>query len=105
MCTARRAKIVVSLMAVFALLAYNPMLWASTVTVDESGDVDGNVEPFCHIVPQHQSLVEVFNYVDTVVTLILPSAIIIVINTMIVHHLVRLHNRSKEVSRPSRAAI
>ena len=93
MCTTRRAKFVVTGMAILALLAYNPMLWTSTVdiAVDTSN-------PFCHIVDKHEGLVEVLNYIDTVITLIIPSAAIIVINIRIVLHVVSMQNRSKEVN-------
>ena len=76
MCTVSRAIIVVVGEAVFALLLYSTSLWSSQVLYDQGVGL-------CSTRSVALRLVEVLMNVDTIITLILPSLVIITLNIRI----------------------
>ena len=76
-CTAKKAKIVVIAFAVFAMAGYSFALWTSgIVTVNGRASV-------CFPMTKYTKLVNLFNSIDTVITLIIPSILILVLNIRI----------------------
>ena len=76
LCTPKRAKIVVISLAFAACVMFNFALWTSEV---------GNLfqRPFCAPMPKYFTLVSGLNNVDTLLTLIIPTIIIITSNIRI----------------------
>ncbi len=87
----RRAKIVVTSMAVFAMLLYNVGIWTSGLI-----PVYGYTE-YCAILPEYYTLMTVFTNIDTFLTLIIPFLLIVFLNIGIIYKLVRHHARRQEL--------
>ena len=107
MCTSLRAKKVVLFLALFACVAYSFGIWTS-------GLVEGNGRMQCQPLPQYRSLVNIFNNIDTVITLIIPCVCIFVLNVrlatkikyfykkrMVMTASYLVPNRTKSEQRPS----
>ena len=77
-CTPRRAKMVITGLGIFALISY-------TIAPITSGpSTDSNVTGLdCHPKPQFQSLWHAFQHADSIVTVIIPSILIILLNVRI----------------------
>lgn len=75
-CTVARAKLAITILVVFSLVVYSPQLFASTIT-----SINGNDS--CNVHPDWRQTVNVFNYVDTVLTLLIPVVVITVLNVCI----------------------
>lgn len=75
MCTSLRAKKVVLWLAVFACIAYSFGAWTSGIVSSNPGQ-----PPQCQPLPKYRNLVDILNNVDTVITLIIPSISIFVLN-------------------------
>lgn len=88
MCTTKRAKVVVCALGLFATLAYTFALWTSTVF-----DVRGT--PFCMPMPKYYQLVTILNTVDTVITLVVPSVLIVLFNIRIIYAVVLVHRNRR----------
>ncbi|CAH1112241.1 unnamed protein product [Psylliodes chrysocephalus] len=71
-CTIKRAKTIVGVLSLLAFIVYVFAFFITDVIDDE-----------CQLKPEYKDLVEVINYVDTVMTLILPVVLIVGMNTMI----------------------
>ena len=76
-CTAKKAKLVVTVFAVFALIGYSFALWTSGIRT-----VNGRTS-LCFPMTKYIKLVNLFNSIDTVITLIIPSILILVFNIRI----------------------
>ena len=77
-CTRRRSFLVISSITASALLYYSFSLVTSKVTLNEKYGMS-----FCGVLPKYYQVVRILSSVDTVVTLIIPSVIIILFNTAI----------------------
>ena len=73
-CTIRRALSFVVVLCVTGLLLYNFAIWTSGVI-----SINGSDNHYCHIHPQYRPVVEFYTLVDTGVTLIVPSVVILVL--------------------------
>ena len=77
MCTSWRAVCVVCSLAVFACLLYSPYLWTSEVlTLTDGTDR-------CYHRPEHYQLFTAYNYLDTVITFLIPFVLILSMNVRI----------------------
>ena len=89
LCTSRRAKIVVTSLAIFAMAFYSFAMWTSVVTVNPSTNL-----PECLPARKHYHLVTFFNNADSILTLIVPFLIISLFNARIA-----LQIRSQRIAR------
>ncbi|XP_050517196.1 thyrotropin-releasing hormone receptor-like isoform X1 [Diabrotica virgifera virgifera] len=78
-CTAKRAKKIVSGLGLVAFLLYIFAFWITDVIDNE-----------CQLKPKYINFMEVFNYVDTTMTLVLPVIMIVGMNIMIARSLFKL---------------
>ena len=76
MCTVKRAKIVCFLLALFALAFYSYPLWTNVIIDIPNGTA-------CIVFRDYVYVVQILSYIDTIVTLLIPSAAIITLNTLI----------------------
>ena len=76
MCTIRRALMMVCILVGFAMVYYSYALWATSVE-----DYEGL--PTCLSKSQYHAALRVLSVVDTVITLVVPSALIIILNSSI----------------------
>lgn len=90
MCTPRRAKIVVVALSVVSAVLYNFALWTSAVQ-----DI-GIDEPQCHYLTQYIGLINYANNIDTILTLVVPSCMIIVANVRIVYAVILLQRQRRK---------
>ena len=79
-CTARRARIVVTSLAVAAILLYTYALWTSEV-------MDYYGRPFCSVKTQYYQMVLAIGNADTLITLLLPTIVIVGSNIRITYAL------------------
>ena len=79
MCTSLRAKKVVIFLALFAFAAYSFGAWTSGLVHPALGEG----APRCQPLPEYRNLVNILNNIDTVITLIIPSISIFVLNVRI----------------------
>lgn len=79
-CTKRRARTVVSVVVAFALLLYTPTTW--THDVIRFGKL-----AVCAPLPRHQYLTSAMATVDTLLSCLVPSLLIVVLNGRIIHKL------------------
>lgn len=70
-CTVSRAKTAIIVLVLASLIIYSPQLLASTVTNT------------CNVHPEWRQIVNVFNYIDTVLTFLIPVVVITVLNVYI----------------------
>ncbi|KAF2884644.1 hypothetical protein ILUMI_21531 [Ignelater luminosus] len=77
-CTVSRAKIVILILAVLAMLLFSPLLVFARVQYDQHRKIE-----LCTIDPEWQRYANVFNVVDTVLTFIIPVIVIGILNTCI----------------------
>lgn len=75
-CTVARAKLAITVLVVVSLVVYSPQMFASTIT-----NINGNDS--CNVHPEWRQTVNVFNYVDTVLTLLIPVVVITILNVCI----------------------
>ena len=94
LCTARRAKMVVCSLTVFSLLGYSFALWSSGIVIFEE-------TPYCVVLQKHQRFIFYVTYIDTFITLIIPSLIIIVLNTKIAVTIYKFSNRRERMRNPN----
>lgn len=85
-CTKRRARVVVSVVVVIALVLYTPTTWTHDVVRFGSLAV-------CAPLPRHQYLISVMATVDTLLSCLVPSLLIVVFNGRIIHK-IRLYQTS-----------
>lgn len=97
-CTTKRARIIVITIAVFALLAYTFALWTSEVNSYYK-------RPFCSVKSKYYQVVATINNADTLITLILPTVIIILCNIRIVWALARFFIRSWHEPMNTRSSV
>lgn len=90
MCTVRRAKTIVIVLVIFALVDHVYLLF----TV---GVVTRNCSEACDIKLGFESGMEIVNILDTIVSMVLPVILIVVMNTMIA---VQLYKFSKTYNNP-----
>lgn len=89
-CTVSRAKLIVTLLIIFALIFQSYVFWMATIIKTN----DGN--DICEMKPEYRDAMKVINFFDTVLTLIVPTILIIVMNVMIARNIylfkIRLKN-------------
>lgn len=91
MCTVARAKIVVFGLTIFALLAYSFGAWTT-------GIIANGVRQRCHCLSQYCDLVVIFNNTDTVITLIVPSMSIFIMNVRIIYKIAHFYEEHNSLS-------
>ena len=77
-CTKRRARVVVGIVVVISLVLYTPTTW--THDVIRFGKL-----AVCAPLPRHQYLMSVMATVDTLMSCLVPSVLIVVLNGRIIH--------------------
>lgn len=99
LCTRKNALIVEAVITLFALLVYSIYLWTTTIIHNPYG-LKGS---FCGPLHRFRLLIDVMTNLDTVMTLIVPSAVIITLNIRIgytVYNVVQWRNTLRESQRP-----
>ncbi|XP_039295093.1 uncharacterized protein LOC111058990 [Nilaparvata lugens] len=96
MCTVERAKAVVSLLAALALLLHCYSFFTASVRLSPEGG-----DQICEMNERYREAMRVINIVDTVLTLIVPLALIVVMNTMITRNLLRFGKRLQQQNNQS----
>ena len=86
-CTKRRARIVVSVVVAIALVLYTPTTWTHDV-ISFYGKL-----AVCAPLPRHQVLISVMATVDTLLSCLVPSLLIVILNGRIIHK-IRLYQAS-----------
>ena len=107
LCTAKRTKTIVIILAVFAIVFYSFSIWTSGLV-----PLHGR-EEFCTSLDMYAKLVTILSYIDTSITLVLPTTIIILLNTLIIYSVTQHHNNrdtligeeTKQVARKSRVYV
>ena len=94
MCTVKKANIVVTSLALFGFLAYNFGIWAPNSEYINTADFTGS---YCIIKEKYTHLIHILNNIDTVVTLILPSFTIIILNLQIIRAVTRINKDRRQV--------
>ena len=89
--TPKRAKITVVCLAIIAAILYNFALWTSRVQ-----DV-GFENPYCFPLKKYYKLINYANNIDTFLTLVVPSVIIIITNVRIIYAIFHLQRRRREM--------
>ena len=95
MCTVKRANIVVISLAIFGFIAYNFGIWIPTAIYIEGPN--GKRISSCFIKEKYSHLNNIINNIDTVVTLILPSCMIIVLNVQIIRAVTKINSDHRQV--------
>ncbi len=93
-CTKKKAKIVIGLLTVTALVLY---CW----TLFTSGVVSFHTKSFCMPLPQHFRVLTVMTSVDTFVAWVLPSFTIVILNVRIILKLHQYQSRCAEMTNAS----
>ena len=97
MCTVKKANIVVVSLAIFGFAAYNFGIWTpGSIYMTRSNGTE-RYGPYCTIIDEYRHLIYILNNVDTVVTLILPSCIITVLNLQIIRAVTRINKDRHQV--------
>ena len=78
LCTVKKAWVAVTLEAVFAFSIYSFAIWTSGVQTSRG-------RPLCYPLRQYYRLVNMFNNIDSVVTLVIPFLIIVIVNISLVY--------------------
>lgn len=92
LCTTKRAKIIVSSLALFSLILYSFGIWTSGVL---------RIPPLpvmCGPLPQYYRLVNIAYNLDTVITLLLPFIAIFVMNVRIAFKVARFYKERKHMA-------
>ncbi len=98
LCTVKKANIVVVSLALFGFIAYNFGIWTATsVQMPSMPGSNASSIPFCYYIHTYRHLLYVMNNIDTVVTLILPSCVIVVLNVQIIRAVTRLNKERHQV--------
>ncbi|KAJ1529235.1 hypothetical protein ONE63_006037 [Megalurothrips usitatus] len=92
MCTVARAKAIVACIVTFALVAHIYTLKTRGVVRGQDG------YDTCDLLEQHRGMMRVINLVDAIVTMVVPTILIIVMNTMITRNLVLFGRRFKQAA-------
>lgn len=95
-CTVARAKMVIFILTVLALVCHSYAFITAGVTKSRDG-----VEDVCDLKPEYLEVMRVINITDTVASLILPLILIVVMNTMIMRNFLKFSRRFKQTSVPS----
>ena len=95
LCTTRRAKVAVLVLAFAAALLYSYGLWTSGVHSLNLGYVQ---HATCGPLPQYTMFVNVAYNVDTVITLLLPFFSILIMNIRIAHRVVLFYRNRKSMA-------
>ena len=90
LCTRRRARIVVSSLVVLAVLLYSFSLWTSGVL-----EVPFVKKEMCMELPQYFAITRVIININTVVTMVLPSFLIVFFNAAMAIKIVNFMNRRR----------
>ena len=93
LCTTKRAKVVVGVLAAGSGILYSFGTWTSGVSLPVIG-----VDPMCAPLPQYTNIVSIVNNMDTVVTLILPFLAILVMNVRIAYKVAQFYHDRKHVA-------
>ena len=100
-CTRRRAAIVMGSLIGFAAVAYSFSFWTSGIIYTDDDPTHGVCQPF----PQYYHLLHVVTSIDTLLTLILPSLTIIVLNTGIAIKIFSFLHRNSETPEESSLSV
>ncbi|CAG2215628.1 mu-type opioid receptor-like [Mytilus edulis] len=88
-CTTRKAKIIIVLFTLISFIIYNFTLWTFTVKIAPSG------MSLCLPIQEFNYILQYLYYIDTVVTLVLPTLITIVLMIPITYNLLELLRRQQ----------
>ncbi|XP_045481183.1 neuropeptides capa receptor-like [Harmonia axyridis] len=93
-CTVRRARITVSILILLAIISQLYTFWIAGIIENDFNEFE------CEMLPQYQEVMKIVNFIDTIVTLILPLVMIVAMNTMIARSLIMFRKRmvAKEVN-------
>lgn len=91
LCTTRRAKILVSVLAMASLVLYSFGIWTSGVFTMYS-------VLMCGPLPKYMNFVNVANNLDTIITLILPFLAILIMNVRIAYKVAKFYKERRHVS-------
>ena len=97
MCTVKKANIVVASLALFGFLAYNFGIWAPNSEYIKGANATDIIGPYCNIKEKYARLIHILNNIDTVVTLILPSFTITMLNLQIIRAVTRINKDRRQV--------
>ncbi|XP_044582329.1 neuropeptides capa receptor-like isoform X2 [Cotesia glomerata] len=92
-CTVARAKMVIFILTVLALVCHSYAFITAGVTKSRDG-----VEDVCDLKPEYLEVMRVINITDTVASLILPLILIVVMNTMIMRNFLKFSRRFKQTT-------
>lgn len=81
MCTVSRAKAVVAVLTLCALVSQSYVFWTAGIIKI------GEKEYQCEMVPENMAAMKVINFIDTAITLVAPLFLIVVMNTMIARNI------------------
>ncbi|XP_008548250.1 pyrokinin-1 receptor [Microplitis demolitor] len=95
-CTIARAKMIIFMLTVMALICHSYAFFTAGVTKSRDG-----VEDICDLRPEYLELMRVINITDTIASLIVPLISIVVMNTMIMRNFFKFSRRFKPTSLPS----
>ena len=91
-CTAKRASIVVIFLSLFACILYSFAPWTSGLI-----PMHGRTE-FCMPLEGYQDILSILIYIDTFITLILPTIIIVILNTLIICMVAQYHKNRRSLT-------
>ena len=97
MCTVKKANIVITSLALFGFLAYNFGIWAPNSEYIKGANATDIIGPYCNIKEKYARLIHILNNIDTVVTLILPSFTITILNLQIIRAVTRINKDRRQV--------
>ena len=86
-CTTKRAIMIVVFFAVFAFVFYSYAIWTSSLR-----PMYGRQE-FCMPKEEYINLITILSYMDTAITLIIPTILIVLLNTLIVYTVSHYHKQ------------
>lgn len=90
-CTRRKAKVVVGLLAVTSLLMYTFALWTSGVVMLDTKAV-------CMPLPHYYDVLTIMTSIDTLISCVIPSIMIVILNVRILLQLHRYQKKRSEMS-------
>ena len=93
----KKANIVVTSLAILGFLAYNFGIWAPNSEYVKTANATDITGPYCSIKEKYARLIHILNNIDTVVTLILPSFTITILNLQIIRAVTRINKDRRQV--------
>ena len=96
LCTAKRARVVVTVIGLATLLIFVFALWTSGIYMVEG--MDNKALSVCMPLPHFHDFLTVVHIVDTAVNLVVPSAMIIILNLALANRIVQFSKEAKKSS-------